>query len=233
MRKAYAYLRVSGKSQVEGDGFARQMKAIRNYICPEWVSVEQPYMLRYKLVRTFKEEGVSGTNDIANRPALVELLAALEADSSIEVVIIEKLDRLARDLMIQEAIMADFRKRGVTLISALEPDLCSDDPSRKLMRQIFGAFAEYEKTMLVAKLKGARQRKKAATGRCEGIKPYGHNEEEREVLRVMKLQRSEGQSYDNIASWLNGEKFRTRAGQGARWHGATVAKILARQEATQ
>ena len=42
------------------------------------------------------------------------------------------------------------------------------------MRQIFGAIAEYEKTMIVIKLRGARQRKKARTGRCEGRKPYGH-----------------------------------------------------------
>ncbi len=39
------------------------------------------------------------------------------------------------------------------------------------MRQIFGAISEYEKSMIVIKLRGARQRKKARTGRCEG----GHN----------------------------------------------------------
>jgi hypothetical protein len=27
----------------------------------------------------------------------------------------------------------------------MEPDLCSDDPTRKLIRQILGAFSEYEK----------------------------------------------------------------------------------------
>ena len=29
--KAHAYLRVSGKGQVEGDGFTRQLKAIKEY----------------------------------------------------------------------------------------------------------------------------------------------------------------------------------------------------------
>lgn len=219
MRKAYAYLRVSGKSQVDGDGFPRQRNAVIDYARKN----------RIVIVQVFEERGVSGT--VEDRPALTELLAAL--DKTIEVVIIEKLDRLARHLMVQETIMADFRKRGVELVSTMEPDLCSDDPSRELVRQMFGVIAQYEKTMMVRKLKGARQRKKAATGRCEGVKPYGHTEEEREVLRVMKLQRSEGHSYDNIASWLNGEKFSTRAGQGARWHGSTVAKILARQEMVQ
>ena len=40
------------------------------------------------------------------------------------------------------------------------------------MRQVAGAFAEYEKARLVAKLRAARDRKRAAGGRAEGRK--GH-----------------------------------------------------------
>jgi hypothetical protein len=40
-------------------------------------------------------------------------------------------------------------------VSAGEPDLLQNDPSRKLMRQIFGAISEYEKTMIVLKLRGS------------------------------------------------------------------------------
>ena len=55
-----------------------------------------------------------------------------------KLVLVEKLDRLARDLMVQETIIGDLRKNGFDLISVMEPDLLQDDPSRKLMRQIFG-----------------------------------------------------------------------------------------------
>jgi DNA invertase Pin-like site-specific DNA recombinase len=48
----------------------------------------------------------------------------------------------------------------------------STDASRKMMRQIAGAFAEYEKTRLVAKLRVARERKRSATGKCEGRKSH-------------------------------------------------------------
>jgi hypothetical protein len=48
-----------------------------------------------------------------------------------------KVDRLARDLMVQEHIIQDMQRRGITLISVAEPDLCSDDPTRKLLRQMF------------------------------------------------------------------------------------------------
>ena len=41
------------------------------------------------------------------------------------------------------------------------------------MRQIMGAFAGYEKTMIILKLRGARARQRAKGERCEGRKPFG------------------------------------------------------------
>jgi methionine synthase II (cobalamin-independent) len=38
-----------------------------------------------------------------------------------------------------------------------------------MMRQIAGSFAEYEKVRLVSKLKVARERRRAAVGKCEAI----------------------------------------------------------------
>jgi DNA invertase Pin-like site-specific DNA recombinase len=68
-----------------------------------------------------------------NRPAWVEMIGRILADG-VRTVVIEKLDRLARDLMVQEHIIRDLQERGITLISAAEPDLCSNDPTRKLLR---------------------------------------------------------------------------------------------------
>src|SRR5579862_9270590 len=172
--KAYAYLRVSSAGQVDGDGFPRQRAAVEAYA--------KAHDMR--IVRVFQEEGVSGTKDLENRPALQEMMLAL-LSNGVRTVLIEKLDRLARDLMIQEAVVGDMRKRGIELISVLEPDLCSDDPSRKLVRQIFGAIAEYEKAMIVLKLRGARQRIKARKGRCEGSKPFGYAQGHRATIERM------------------------------------------------
>src|SRR5690349_23102280 len=109
-------------------------------------------------------------------------MTALHANG-VRVVIIEKLDRLARDLMVQESIIADLRKHSFELVSVAEPDLMANDPTRILVRQMMGAVAEYEKSQIVLKLRGARMRKKAATGRCEGRKPFGFFEGEVEVLK--------------------------------------------------
>src|SRR6185437_4002695 len=124
MTRAYAYLRVSGKGQLDGDGFTRQRAAIQSYAKGHNIRV----------VKWFEEQGVSGTKDLENRPALQDMLVALHGDG-VRLVLIEKLDRLARDLMIQETIIGDLRKSGFDLISVAEPDLLQDDPSRKLMRQ--------------------------------------------------------------------------------------------------
>ena len=110
-----------------------------------------------------------------------------------------------------------------------EPDLLQDDPTRKLMRQIMGAIAEYEKAMLVLKLRGARMRMRAKTGRCEGAKPYGTFPGEPEVIERMKALRATPMGFDRIAAALNAEGIKPRRGQ--RWHGLTVNKILKAQQA--
>ena len=94
------------------------------------------------------------------------------------------------------------------------------------MRQIFGAISEYEKTMIVIKLRGARQRKKARTGRCEGRKPYGHYPGEKAVVERMRALRAEGLGFDRLAAKLTAEGFSTR--KGTAWHGFGVNRILSR-----
>lgn len=213
--KAFAYLRVSGKGQINGDGFPRQLHAIQRY-------AEQRGI---RIARVFREEGLSGATELDNRPALLELLAALAADG-IGLVLIERLDRLARDLMLQESIIGDLRKRGLELISVMEPDLLQSDPTRILMRQVFGAIAQYEKAMIVAKLRGARERAKAKAGRCEGQKPYGFFEGEVAALERMKALRAQGLAFEAIASTLTREGFRTRY-EGP-WQPRVINRILGR-----
>jgi DNA invertase Pin-like site-specific DNA recombinase len=213
--KAFAYLRVSGKGQVDGDGFPRQKAAIKAYADAHGIRIKT----------WFQEEGVSGTKDLDNRPALQELMIALHSNG-VRTVLIEKLDRLARDLMVQETIIGDLRKNGFEIISVAEPDLCSDDPSRKLVRQVFGAISEYERSMIVLKLRAARQRARIRDGRCEGRKPFGEREGEQDIIgRIQKLA-DRGMNFTQIADKLNAEGLPTRA--NGQWFPATVSRILAR-----
>jgi DNA invertase Pin-like site-specific DNA recombinase len=142
-------------------------------------------------------------------------------------ILIEKLDRLARDLMVQESIIADLRANGFQLISVAEPDLLQDDPGRTMLRQFMGAIAQYDKTSIVLKLRGARQRMKATTGRCEGRKPYGARDGEAAVIERMRELRTAGMAYQQIAAMLNGDGVPKRTA-GKRWHGCTVNLVLGR-----
>jgi len=214
MTKAFAYLRVSGKGQVKGDGFPRQLQAIKGYSAEQGIRV----------VEVFKDEGVTGTKESMDRPAWAAMITALLANG-VRTIIIEKLDRLARDLMVQEATIADLVKSGISLISVSEPDLMANDPTRILLRQMMGALAQYEKSQIVLKLRGARLRKRAAAGRCEGRKPFGRDEAEKAAIERMKVLRLDGLPFERIAERLNADGVPTRTGR--RWHGVVIQRILA------
>jgi len=215
--RAFAYARVSSKGQAadDRDGIVRQEKAIKDYAAKN----------RVRIVRWFRDS-VAGTKDLENRPALQELMSALHSNGT-RIVLIEKLDRLARDLMIQESIIADMRRNGFEIISATEPDLCSDDPTRVLLRQMMGAFAEYERKMIVQKLRGARQRAKASRpGYREGRKPFGDRPGEAETItRILEL-RAQGCTLTKVADLLFQEGRKPRA--GVRWYEKQIARIIER-----
>lgn len=214
---AYAYLRVSGIGQVDGDGFTRQLEAIQRHSATQGIEI----------LKVYRDEGVSGTRELTDRPALVDLLLAIE-DGDVRIVYIERLDRLARDLMTQQNILRDLKRKEITIISVAEPDLCSDDPSRVLMRQIFGAIAEYDRRMIVLKLRGARQRMKARTGRCEGAKAFGHAEGHQATIERIRSLRAAGMAVDKIALALNVEGLVSKS--GGKWYGSSVRNVLLRNE---
>jgi DNA invertase Pin-like site-specific DNA recombinase len=217
MRRAFGYVRVSSSGQADEskDGVPRQKAAIRKWAAANGV----------RIVRWF-EDSVSGKKDLDNRPALQELMAALHGNG-VQLVVIEKLDRLARDLMIQESIIADLFRYEFELVSVTEPDLCSNDPTRKLMRQILGAFSEYEATMIALKLRGARVRAAAKNPDYkEGRKPFGFLPGEQATIARIQELRAQGSTLAAITQTLTAEGRKARASD--RWHEKQVARILSR-----
>jgi DNA invertase Pin-like site-specific DNA recombinase len=224
MTKVIGYLRVSGKDQIDGDGFHRQKESIEAFCrsngleCHTWV----------------REEGVSGTEEAVDRPALAALFDTWdhEHETRPEVVVVERLDRLARDLMVSECALREFRKRGVKVFAADHGavDLAndSDDFTRTLIRQIFGALAQWEKSVLVKKLQVARARVRAATGKCEGPKKWGSRPGEKAILDEMCSLFDMGFRAKRIAYILTGKGLRKMRGKqaGQPWDGKAVRCIL-------
>jgi DNA invertase Pin-like site-specific DNA recombinase len=195
-----AYLRVSTQGQADnGHGLDAQGAACRAYASDVGAD----------LVGVITERGVSG--DKAERPALAQALALIKSGDA-DAILVYRLDRLARDLVLQEILLKEITTAGGQLLSATpgENELLSDpdDPTRKLMRQMLGAFAEYEKAIITLRLAAGRAAKRASGGKGSGSYPVGWSkdgpvEREQAVLSVIKTMLTNGDGFAKIARYLN------------------------------
>jgi DNA invertase Pin-like site-specific DNA recombinase len=219
MNRTLSYLRVSSKGQIDGDGFSRQRETIEQWALKNGAII----------MGEFREEGVSGTTELVSRPALTRLTQRI-LEGGVDTVVVEKADRLARDLIVSELLIRQFGEMGVKVIEAEGGnDLTagSDNPTAKLIRQVLGALAEFEKSSIVAKLRTARNRIRCETGRCEGNKPYGYNEEEAKVVRTIWNLHIEGVDSRGIAQYLEDRGVRARSGKPFSF--GVVARVISRE----
>jgi DNA invertase Pin-like site-specific DNA recombinase len=223
---AVAYLRCSGLGQADGDTWDRQRASISKYASRRGLTVADGDW--------FQDVGVSGTKDMGDRPGLAALLDRVESNG-VRVVLVENASRLARDLLVSEVILAQLRDAGCTVIDCDSgTDLVTesdDDPTRRLIRQVLGAVAEFDRRVTVLKLRAARQRIRGRGSRCEGRKPFGCRPGEAVVLeRIRELHRKphgrDRMSYQEIADTLNREERPTRTGK--QWTRQVVFQIVQR-----
>jgi DNA invertase Pin-like site-specific DNA recombinase len=214
------YVRVSGMGQISGDGFHRQGEAIDKYAQRHGLT----------LMAIFRDGGVSGTRELDDRDGLAALMEHIQAEG-IKLVLVEKADRLARDLLVGEVILAQFRKLGVTVIAAdsgTDLTVTDDDPTRVMIRQILGVIAQFDKAMTVRRLRDARSRKRRAGQRCEGRLPFGSYPGEADALeRILALHKA-GKQPGAIAEALNVAGVPTRSGKP--WIRQVVGPIIRRAE---
>ena len=228
--KVAGYLRVSTDRQAEeGLGLEVQEHAIR-----AWARDNG-----HRVVSWYRDEGLSGSNGLDQREGLADALDALKSGDAAALVVY-RLDRLARDLVLQEQLLADARRMGADVFStsAAEASFLTDDPddpSRKLIRQVLGAVNEYERAMIALRLRSGRRRKHDNGGYAYGSPPFGYRAQGRELiehpeeqaaLRRMRELRQAGRSYRDIAATLQTEGHRTK--RGMVWHPMTIRQILRR-----
>ena len=215
--KACGYIRVSGKGQVNGTGPDRQREIIEAYADRNDLHLDTVY-----------EETYTGTE--AERPVFTIMLQDLLTNGC-RTMIVESLDRFARDLSVQLQLTALLASRGIRLLSATTgQDVTADmqrDPMMRAMVQIQGVFSELDKRLTVAKLAKARQLKRRRFGRCEGRKRFGAKPGEAETLTRMQRLRREGCGYGDIARTLNQEHRPSRTGRP--WAASVVRRILNRK----
>ncbi len=223
--RAIAYLRVSSAGQAKDgrDGLPRQREAVA-----EWCAAA-----RVTLVEEHTDAGVSGTKALGDRPGLSAALdRAIEL--GVAMLVVEKADRLARDLIEGELILREFRRAGIKVVEAEDgTDLTAADtsnPTATLIRQVLGAVAEFEKSALVAKLRAARDRKRRNGGHPCGAYRFGRHPEkpwEAETLARARELRAAGRTLLEVAEVLNAEGLVSRTGRSWTW--AMVRDVVRRE----
>jgi DNA invertase Pin-like site-specific DNA recombinase len=162
--KAVAYLRTSSATNVgaDKDSEKRQLEAIQSFA----------KSAGYELVDSYYDAAVSGADPINERPGFTAMMDRI-VGNGVRTIIVETANRFARDLIVQETGFAFLQAQGISLIAADSPDSFIDDtPTAVLIRQVLGAVSQFEKAMVVSKLKAARDRKIAAGEKCGGRKSY-------------------------------------------------------------
>lgn len=236
MKTAFAYMRVSGSSQIEGDGFQRQHFSIATFAAARG----------YDSVTYFQEEAVPGKTEMTDRPAFLEMVASALA-AGVKTIIVEALDRLAREYRVQEMLLTYLASKGIDLIAANTGENVTEalmgDPMRRALVQIQGILAELDKNLIVSKLFKARKRARDRGERCEGQPPFGFKTlkekgkpvrleqvpEEQLTIAFVKHCHQKGMNLWSIVSVLE-ESSTMRPRRGKHWHPMQVKRILDRPE---
>lgn len=229
------YLRVSTDEQVDGYGLDAQRAS-----AAAWAKAHG-----HQIVGELADEGVSGRVDAADRPGLSEALALLRVPPQVDGLIVARMDRLARSLMVQEAVLALVWREGGEVVAADVGIVARDDPDdpmRTAMRQMAGVFAQLDRSALAKRMRDGRKAK-AATGRkATGEYPFGYRGEgqgrERDaapdpveqatVARIVELRRG-GASYRQIVAALDHEGLRPRRAES--WSPMSVRAVVTREMA--
>lgn len=228
MANAVGYERVSTKEQAEeGFGLDAQDAQIRR-----WCDSNN-----HTLIAVYRDEGISGTKDEGDRPGLARSLIALEG--SAEILVVARLDRLARALTVQEAVLAQAWRRGGRVVQVdggeIMPD-DPDDPMRTAMRQMMGVFAQLDRAQTVARLRAGRRAKEAKGGyagrgspklgqRTEAGELVADSLEQATIARMVQL-RDQGLSLRQIGAALDAQGLRPK--RGGQWHPTVIRRTLAR-----
>ena len=221
--KAAGYLRVSTDAQAGEDrfGLESQTQAIQKFAEDQG----------YDLTSWYTDAGVSGGT--LERPELQRLLVDSRA-ARFEVVLVAKMDRVARDLMAQLWLEKELLRADVEIISVAEP-FRGQDATNRLFRQIIGAFAEFEKSRITDRMSSGRKVKASRGGYAGGGVPLGYKSkrgsgrveldpEKANVVRTVFDLNASGLNLQHVVDELNRRGMLTA--QGCLFHRTQVRRIL-------
>jgi DNA invertase Pin-like site-specific DNA recombinase len=138
----------------------------------------------WNVVRTFRDDGISGAKGRDERPALDALLKAASR-REIDLIAVWSIDRLGRSLQHLVTVVNDLQALGVGLF-IYQQQLDTTTPSGKLCFSMFGAFAEFERNLIRDRVRGGLERAKK-----NGVKlgrPTNLNDSVRAAIVALRAQ---------------------------------------------
>ncbi|GLB83498.1 recombinase family protein [Mycobacterium kiyosense] len=234
------YLRVSTIEQADkGYGLDIQRAAI----------AKAAKALGATIAKWTADEGKSGALDAEDRPGLKQALLLVRSGQA-DGIIVRDLDRLARSVSVQEAVLsAVWRDKNTGVFTSVPPQEVlrddPDDPMRTAMREMAGVFAGLERKLIAKRLRDGRKAHAANGGHVNGPAPFGWRTDpksddnpsgalvpvpaEQAALAVMRQLHAQAVPTREIADVLNAQGHATR--KGGRWTHGTVARIISRSTA--
>ncbi len=156
------YARVSTSSQAQAQSIDQQLERLKSAVHVQGGQLTNQHL--------FRDDGWSGAS--LNRPGLDGLRDVIRA-GEIDKVLITAPDRLARNYVQQMILLDEFARYGCEVEFLDRP--MSDDPHDKLLLQIRGAVAEYERELITDRMRRGRQAKYRAGALLPWTKPlYGY-----------------------------------------------------------
>ena len=205
--RAIGYLRVSTDEQGQsGLGLAAQESTIRSEVDRRG----------WELLHLHQD--VASGKSLRGRTEMAAALNAL-ANGEADVLVVAKLDRLSRSVSDFAAMLALTQAEGWAL------DICdlgvdTTTPSGKMVAQIMMVLAEWEREMI-----GERTKAALRAARARGTQLGRPSNVDADTLRLIRVLRDSGKSYQGIADALTREGVPTA--QGGQWRASTVRKLHA------
>lgn len=190
-----------------------------------------------RMDKTYLDQGVKGDAPIDKRPALMRCLDELKRGDELYVF---SFSRLSRSTFLHLFVEKECDVKGVTITSLSEEDASGGGAEKKLFRTIIAAIAEYEKSMIQARSKAAKETLKAKGRYCGGRRQFGTRiveingarmvqvePGERKVIDRMLAEKKAGRSIRLITEGLNTDGISSAT--GSRWHFSSVKDIVKRE----
>jgi len=149
----------------------------------------------WEIAGEYTDHGVSGSKD--SRPELNQLMADAHR-RKFDAVLVWKIDRFGRSLKHLVNALADLSAYGVAFVS-FRDNLDLSTPSGRLMFQIIGAMAEFERSLIQERVKAGLR-----NARAKG-KKFGRPRAPVDADQVAALRR-DGLSWSQVCRTLNVSK---------------------------